>query len=133
MVIRYDPTHIEWLSTSVDQFVQGKAGTVEEACETLLDEWNKKTGRTGTVDRMIGTYYRHKKSVRRAAAPFGGGYDVAPGNVVVVVETGKTFAQVFPDMEAAIHSVNGRLSEFTFYEATKLRVGLKTIAVVEKA
>lgn len=132
MAVRYTKEQVDWLVNTVDEYVKVNQVSVDEAVDTLLTEWQTRTGRTVGKSTLSNVYYRHKRKAV-GVMRLDEGYQIAPGNCVVVVETGKTFAQVFPDMESAIKSVNGRLADYTFLEASKLRVGLRMVTVVEKA
>jgi hypothetical protein len=116
---------------TVRSLTEGGKAHIEEVCQTIIGEWNTKTGRQVTWRALAALYHNNKRRQARGGANGIEKRELAPGSVVVVVETGSRFAKVHPNLEAALVEVNGNVNNFEFFEARKLTVRYKTVLVIE--
>ena len=128
--MRYSKENIDWLFEQIGEYMKGGKVTVEEACEAVAEEWRKRTGSEALGKGVCALYYRYK-AMRSAKLDQKSVSNVLkPGEVVIVQEKGNKFSTIHPDMDSALGQVNGKVENFEFWAARKLRVGYKTTLVV---
>lgn len=128
---RYKKVDIEWLLDRIREAMSDGRATAKEACELLLEEWNKRTGVENVLDALLGTYYRHKSKSQPPLSADSVECALKPGEVVGVQEINGKFVKLVPTMTEALKEVNGGVKNYQFYACRKLQVEYKTIIVVK--
>ena len=119
----YSEEKLNWLIEKIKSLK--KEYSVQGACELLLDDWEKETGRKIAVSSLLGVYYRaigKKKKIKKIQES---------NSVVVVAEKGSEWAKIYPTVEAATRHIDGKLEKFEFFRAKPIKVGYKTVICVE--